>query len=54
MAPFWAQGPPLTLAGEVVLEDAAAAAGADDMALVREQTQVLAAPVVDAAGGELA
>lgn len=40
--PIHAQGPvsapPLTLAAEVVLEDAAPAAGAVDMALVGEQT----------------
>lgn len=46
--------PPLTLAAEVVLEDAAPSAGAVDMALVSEQTQVLAAPVVDATRGEFA
>ena len=61
--PVYAQGspvsallppPPLTLAAEVVLEDAAPSAGAVDMALVSEQTQVLAAPVVDATRGEFA
>lgn len=43
----------LTPAGEVLLEDAAPSAGAVDVALVGEQTQVLAALVVDATGGEL-
>lgn len=46
--------PSLTAAGEVLLKDATPSAGAVDMALVSEQTQVLAAPVVDAARGELA
>lgn len=45
--------PSLTPAGEVLLEDAAPSAGAVDVALVSEQTQVLAAPVVDAARGKL-
>lgn len=52
--PTQCPGPSLTLAGEVVLEDTAPTAGAVDMALVREQTQVLAAPIVDAARRELA
>lgn len=46
--------PSLTAAGEVLLEDAAPSARAVDMALVSEQTQVLAAPIVDATRGELA
>lgn len=63
MAPVCAQGPPpvspsfipsLTAAGEVLLEDAASSARTVDVALVSEQTQVLAATVVDAARGELA
>lgn len=60
-SPVCTQGPPpapssltarLTPAGEVLLEDAASSAGAVDVALVREQTQVLAALVVEAAWGE--
>lgn len=55
-SPAGALLPPLslTLAGEVLLKDAAPSAGAVDMALVGEQTQVLAAPIVDAARGEFA
>lgn len=42
----------LTPAGEVLLEDAATSARAVDMALVGEQTQVLAALIVEATRGE--
>lgn len=42
----------LTSAGEVILEDSAPSARAVDMALVSEQTQVLAATIVDSAWRE--
>ena len=39
-------------AGEVLLEDPAPSTGTVDVALVGEQTQILAASIVDTAGGE--